>query len=90
MNKVIFESHQDYPNQKDRPKALHFQTSRAIITNFRATEGSSNADLAQCLNAFQMGQLFFAQEFPNKNGDFRVISDKFLDHCAGNFVFISV
>ncbi|XP_076231903.1 bridge-like lipid transfer protein family member 3B isoform X2 [Calliopsis andreniformis] len=83
LPRVVFESQQDYPNQKDRPKSLHIQTSRASITNVRSTERSSRADLAQCLNAFQMGQMFFSTEFPNKPNDFSVVTDKFLAHCAG-------
>ncbi|KAG5343466.1 UH1BL protein, partial [Acromyrmex charruanus] len=83
LPRIIFESQQDYPNQKDRPKSLHIQTSRASITNVRSTERSSRADLAQCLNAFQMGQMFFGAEFPSKSGDFHVVTDKFLAHCAG-------
>lgn len=83
LPRIVFESQQDYPNQKDRPKSLHLQTSRASITNVRSTERSSRADLAQCLNAFQMGQMFFGAEFPSKSGDFHVVTDKFLAHCAG-------
>ncbi|XP_025997064.1 UHRF1-binding protein 1-like isoform X2 [Solenopsis invicta] len=83
LPRIVFESQQDYPNQKDRPKSLHLQTSRASITNVRSTERSSRADLAQCLNAFQMGQMFFGAEFPSKSGDFHVVTDKFLVHCAG-------
>lgn len=83
LPRIVFESQQDYPNQKDRPKSLHLQTSRASITNVRSTERSSRADLTQCLNAFQMGQMFFGAEFPSKSGDFHVVTDKFLAHCAG-------
>ncbi|CAK9832841.1 UHRF1-binding protein 1-like [Anthophora retusa] len=83
LPRIIFESQQDYPNQKDRPKSLHIQTSRASITNVRSTERSSRADLAQCLNAFQMGQMFFGAEFPNKSDDIHVLTDKFFAHCAG-------
>ncbi|XP_011862998.1 PREDICTED: UHRF1-binding protein 1 isoform X1 [Vollenhovia emeryi] len=83
LPRIVFESQQDYPNQKDRPKSLHLQTSRASITNVRSTERSSRADLAQCLNAFQMGQMFFGAEFPSKSGDFHAVTDKFLTHCAG-------
>ncbi|XP_076181630.1 bridge-like lipid transfer protein family member 3B isoform X2 [Ptiloglossa arizonensis] len=82
LPRIVFESQQDYPNQKDRPKSLHIQTSRASITNVRSTERSSRADLAQCLNAFQMGQMFFGTEFPNKQSDFHVVTDKFFAHCA--------
>lgn len=82
---IVFENQQDYPNQKDRPKSLHIQTSRALITNVRSVERSSRADLAQCLNTFQMGQMFFGAEFPSKENDFHVVTDKFLAHCAGNF-----
>ncbi|XP_026823553.1 UHRF1-binding protein 1 isoform X2 [Ooceraea biroi] len=83
LPRIVFESQQDYPNQKDRPKSLHLQTSRASITNVRSMERSSRADLAQCLNAFQMGQMFFGAEFPSKSGDFHVVTDKFLAHCGG-------
>ncbi|EFN85936.1 UHRF1-binding protein 1-like isoform X2 [Harpegnathos saltator] len=83
LPRIVFESQQDYPNQKDRPKSLHLQTSRASITNVRSTERSSRADLAQCLNAFQMGQMFFGAEFPSKSGDFHVVTEKFLAHCGG-------
>ncbi|XP_076665123.1 bridge-like lipid transfer protein family member 3B isoform X3 [Andrena cerasifolii] len=83
LPRIVFESQQDYPNQKDRPKSLHIQTSRASITNVRSSERSSRADLVQCLNAFQMGQMFFGTEFPNKSNDFLVVTDKFLGHCAG-------
>lgn len=55
------------------------------MTNVRSTERSSRADLAECLNAFQMGQMFFSSEFPSNDSDFQVISEKFLSHCAGNF-----
>ncbi|XP_058804572.1 bridge-like lipid transfer protein family member 3B isoform X2 [Phymastichus coffea] len=83
LPRLIFESQQDYINQKDRPKSLHMQTSRATITNVRSSEVSSRDDLAQCLHAFQMGQMFYGSEFPNKSGDFNAVSEKFLEHCAG-------
>ncbi|XP_046813227.1 UHRF1-binding protein 1-like isoform X6 [Vespa crabro] len=83
LPKIVFENQQDYPNQKDRPKSLHIQTSRALITNVRSVERSSRADLAQCLNTFQLGQMFFGAEFPSKENDFHVVTDKFLAHCAG-------
>lgn len=83
LPRVVFESQQDHPNQRDRPKSLHIQTSRASVTNVRSTERSSRADLAQCLNAFQMGQMFFGAEFPSQSGDYHVVTDKFLQHCAG-------
>ncbi|XP_015598696.1 UHRF1-binding protein 1-like isoform X2 [Cephus cinctus] len=83
LPRIVFESQQDYPNQKDRPKSLHLQTSRATVTNVRSTERSSRADLAQCLNVFQMGQMFFGAEFPSKAGDYHVVTNKFLEHCAG-------
>ena len=66
------------------------QTSRATITNVRSAERSSRADLAQCLNAFQMGQMFFGAEFPNKPEDFNVITDKFLEHYAGKQYFLII
>lgn len=37
-----------------------------------------------------MGQMFFGTEFPNKQSDFHVVTDKFFAHCAGkSFVHIN-
>ncbi|XP_043268359.1 UHRF1-binding protein 1 isoform X2 [Venturia canescens] len=83
LPRIVFEGQHDYPNQRDRPKSLHIQTSRVSITNVRSNERSSRADLAACLNAFQMAQMFFGAEFPSKESDFHVVTEKFLDHCAG-------
>ncbi|XP_015124698.1 UHRF1-binding protein 1-like [Diachasma alloeum] len=83
LPRIVLEAQHDYPNQRDRPKSLHLQISRVSVTNVRSTERSSRADLAECLNAFQMGQMFFSTEFPCKDSDFHVISEKFLSHCAG-------
>lgn len=55
------------------------------MTNVRTSERSSRADLAECLNAFQMGQMFYSTGFPSKNTDFQVVIEKFLRHCAGKF-----
>jgi len=33
-----------------------------------------------------MGQMFFGAEFPNKSGDFHVVTNKFLEHCAGIYL----
>ncbi|XP_011309314.1 UHRF1-binding protein 1-like [Fopius arisanus] len=83
LPRIVLETQHDYPNQRDRPKSLHLQISRVSVTNVRSTERSSRADLAECLNAFQMGQMFYSSEFPSKDTDFRVIPEKFLSHCAG-------
>ncbi|KAK0095154.1 hypothetical protein PV326_009095 [Microctonus aethiopoides] len=83
LPRVVIEAQFDYPNQRDRPKSLHIQTSRVSVTNVRTSERSSRADLAECLNAFQMGQMFYSTGFPSKNTDFQVVIEKFLRHCAG-------
>ncbi|XP_008557479.1 bridge-like lipid transfer protein family member 3A [Microplitis demolitor] len=85
LPRIIVESQNDYPNQRDRPKSLNIQTSRVTLTNVRSTDSkSSRADLAECLNALQMGQMFFSSSFPSNNNDYNIVTDKFLRHCAGS------
>ncbi|XP_034939434.1 UHRF1-binding protein 1-like [Chelonus insularis] len=87
LPRIIIESQHEYPNQRDRPKSLHLQTSRVTLTNVRSIDDkSSRANLADCLNAFRMGQMFFSTDFPYKKNDHQVITDKFLGHCAGTDV----
>ncbi len=40
--------------QKDRPKSLHVQASRILCANYRTIETGSKADLAKCLESFQV------------------------------------
>uniref|UniRef100_A0A0A9WS61 UHRF1-binding protein 1-like protein n=1 Tax=Lygus hesperus TaxID=30085 RepID=A0A0A9WS61_LYGHE len=62
MPRVIFESAVDTQcGQRDRPKSLHIQISRALISNVRSSDGCSRADLSRCINACQMGSLFLGQ-----------------------------
>lgn len=42
-----FESTTEYHNQRDRPKCLSMQVTRATITNVRSLEHSSRADLGK-------------------------------------------
>ncbi|KAG8230510.1 hypothetical protein J437_LFUL010030, partial [Ladona fulva] len=84
LPRLILESRSDYLSQRDRPKALHFQTSRALITNMRSPELGSLEDLSRCLEAFQEGRLFYGgSTFPSLNSDFQVVIDKFLSHLNG-------
>jgi hypothetical protein len=80
---VVFESPAEHPNQRDRPKSLHFQVSRASLTNVRSMEHSSRADLAKCIDMYQLGSLFYGAEFPSLTDDYHVVTDKFLKHAAG-------
>lgn len=80
---VIFESHTEHPNQRDRPKSLQFQVSRASLTNVRSVEHSSRADLAKCIDTYQLGSLFYGVEFPSLTDEYHVVTDKFLKHAAG-------
>ncbi|XP_022906277.1 bridge-like lipid transfer protein family member 3B isoform X2 [Onthophagus taurus] len=82
LPRVIFESGRDYISQKDRPKTLTFQVTRATITNVRSLEQSSRADLAKCVDSFHMGSLFFGSDFPSKSNDFYIVTQKFLDHIS--------
>ncbi|XP_031339303.1 UHRF1-binding protein 1-like isoform X3 [Photinus pyralis] len=84
LPKVTFESALDYHNQRDRPKTLSFQITRATITNVRSLEQSSRADLAKCVDFFHMGSLFFGTEFPSTANDFYIVTEKFLDHISTN------
>lgn len=83
MPRVVFESPTEHPNQRDRPKSLHFQVSRASLTNVRSMEHSSRADLAKCIDMYQLGSLFYGAEFPSLTDDYHVVTDKFLKHAAG-------
>ncbi|XP_021938763.1 UHRF1-binding protein 1-like isoform X4 [Zootermopsis nevadensis] len=83
MPRVIFESSAEHPNQRDRPKSLHFQVSRVSVTNVRSMEHSSRADLAKCIDTYQLGSLFFGADFPALPDDYHVVTDKFLKHVAG-------
>ncbi|KAL0273063.1 UNVERIFIED_CONTAM: hypothetical protein PYX00_005827 [Menopon gallinae] len=80
--RVVFESVIDHPGQKDRPKSLHIQSSRATITNVRGGK-SSLADLEKCVDSFKMCSLFFNRDFPSIPSDISVFSQKFLDHIEG-------
>lgn len=82
LPRLTFESILEYPTQKDRPRALTFQTTRVTITNVRSLEQSSRADLAKCVDSFHMGSLFFGSEFPSESGDFYIVTQKLLDHIS--------
>lgn len=81
---ITFESAIDHLNQRDRPKTLSFQVTRATITNVRSLEQSSRADLAKCVDSFHMGSLFFGSEFPSQPSDFYIVTQKFLDHISAS------
>lgn len=72
----------DHHGQRDRPKSLHVQVTRATITNVRSLEHSSRADLAKCVDSFHMGSLFFGTDFPSQQNDYYIVTQKFLDHIA--------
>ncbi|ENN73667.1 hypothetical protein YQE_09724, partial [Dendroctonus ponderosae] len=80
LPRLNFESTAEYHNQRDRPKCLSMQVTRATITNVRSLEHSSRADLAKCIDSFSMASLFFGTDFPSEIGDFYVVTEKFLDH----------
>ncbi|GLV35400.1 uncharacterized protein CBL_01450 [Carabus blaptoides fortunei] len=82
LPRVILESNIDQHGQRDRPKSLHLQVTRATITNVRSLEQSSRADLAKCVDSFHMGSLFFGSDFPSQPNDYYIVTQKFLDHIA--------
>uniref|UniRef100_A0A1B6E5E8 Uncharacterized protein n=1 Tax=Clastoptera arizonana TaxID=38151 RepID=A0A1B6E5E8_9HEMI len=86
MPKLILESNNNQSVQKDRPKSLHFQVSRAFITNVRSLDRCSRADLSKCINEYQLGSLFYGEEFPSQSDDLNVVTEKFIQHveCKDN------
>lgn len=80
MPRLILESNNEKTGQKDRPRSLHFQVSRASITNVRSVERCSRADLAKCIHSYQLGTLFYGEDFPSQPGDYHVVTDKFVNH----------
>ncbi|XP_044747939.1 UHRF1-binding protein 1 [Coccinella septempunctata] len=82
LPRISFESNTSHVNQKDRPKILNFQVTRATVTNVRSLEQSSRADLAKCVDSFHMGSLFFGSGFPSDPSDFYIVTQKFLDHIS--------
>ncbi|KAK7794549.1 hypothetical protein R5R35_009669 [Gryllus longicercus] len=83
MPRIIFDCSVDHPNQKDRPKSLHVEVSRASVTNVRTLEHSSRADLAKCVDTFQLGSLFYGADFPAVFSDYNVVTEKFFQHLRG-------
>lgn len=82
MPRVIIESVIDTPTQRDRPKVMQIQISRFALTNIRET-GSSRADLANALHSLQEGSLVFTSDFPSKEDDISVVTDRILTHVSG-------
>uniref|UniRef100_A0A6B2EHQ2 Uncharacterized protein n=1 Tax=Phlebotomus kandelakii TaxID=1109342 RepID=A0A6B2EHQ2_9DIPT len=85
LPRVVFESSIDTPSQRDRPKIMQIQISRASVTNIREM-GTSRADLAQALHSLQEGSLVFSSGFPSKEGDLCIVTDRILSHVAASDV----
>lgn len=80
----IFEEATFCNNQKDRPKSLNLQTSRATLSNIRSNEhGMSRSDLANCVNGLQYASLFYSSEYPAKDEDYHPVTEKLLNHAQG-------
>lgn len=77
---MIFENSSEHPNQRDRPKSLQFQISRALITNIRSIDQASRADLAKCIDTYHLGSLFYGTDFPSESNDRYAVTDKFIKH----------
>lgn len=81
---MIFEETKLCNSQKDRPKSLNLQTSRATLSNVRSNEhGMSRSDLANCVNGLQFASLFYSSEYPTKDGDYHPVTEKLLNHAQG-------
>ncbi|XP_059616609.1 bridge-like lipid transfer protein family member 3B isoform X2 [Phlebotomus argentipes] len=85
LPRIVFESSVDAPSQRDRPKIMQVQISRASVTNIREM-GTSRADLAQALHSLQEGSLVFSSGFPSKEGDLCIVTDRILSHVAASDV----
>lgn len=84
QQQFIFEEIKVCNNQKDRPKSLNLQTSRAILSNVRTNEhGMSRSDLANCVNGLQFASLFYSSEYPAKEEDYNPVTEKLLNHAQG-------
>ncbi|XP_068247106.1 bridge-like lipid transfer protein family member 3B isoform X2 [Palaemon carinicauda] len=90
MPRMIVEGVGEQSNQRDRPRAMHIQTSRLILSNVRSSDPTmpgSLSSLTTCLEAAQHGELFFASDFPSSPEDFQPICHKFVQHAiAGDNV----
>lgn len=85
MPRFIFEEEKLCNSQKDRPKSLNLQTSRATLSNVRSNEhGMSRSDLANCVNGLQFASLFYSSEYPAKDGDYHPVTEKLLNHAQDN------
>ena len=83
---MIVEGVGEQSNQRDRPRSMHIQTSRLILSNVRSSDPTvpgSLASLATSLEAAQQGELFFASDFPSSSEDFQPICHKFVQHAIG-------
>lgn len=86
MPRITFESsNPETSTQRDRPKLMTAQISRFAISNIREM-GSSRADLAQALHAIQEGSLVFASDFPSRDDDMCIVTDRLLSHVSGSDV----
>jgi hypothetical protein len=82
MPRIVFEANPNSPSmQRDRPKCMQVQISRLALTNIREM-GASRADLAQAISSLQEGSLVFGSEFPAKDGDLCIVTDRLLSHIA--------
>lgn len=84
---MILESNSEKTGQKDRPRSLHFQVSRASITNVRSVERCSRADLAKCIHSYELGTLFYGEDFPSQPGDYHIVTDKFVNHVECKYSY---
>lgn len=84
LPRLVFESAIDHPGQKDRPRSLHLQVSRAFITNVRSADQTSRANLEKCIDSFQLCSLFFNGDFPSLSTDFPLVTEKFIHHVTGS------
>lgn len=89
MPRIIFEASSDLPSQRDRPKIMQIQIARFALTNIREV-GSSRADLAQALHSLQEGSLVFGTDYPSKNDDLCIVTDRILSHVAGKLNLYSI
>lgn len=79
MPQVIIPSDKVYPKQIERPKALHLQASRIIVTNCRIGDHASHLHLSECLESLSHGSMFFNRtKYPWKEGDLNPIAEKFM------------
>ncbi|XP_067121417.1 bridge-like lipid transfer protein family member 3B isoform X2 [Centruroides vittatus] len=83
MPQIIIPSDKSYPKQVERPKALHLQASRIVMTNCRIGDHASHLHLSECLESLSHGSMFFDRtSYPWREDDLNPIAERFMQQMT--------